>query len=94
MMRGYRDISPRFADDIMDMAVEDARSRAEVRREAARSQSLVVKWGGVSGAVLPILGLILAFITLMFGHQLGALIPFIPAALGGIAKLISAVRDT
>ena len=92
MLRGYRDLSPSYADDIMRMAVAEADSRVEARNRLTKAEASGVTIGAWTGLLVPVLGLIFGFVVILLGHPAASLLAFIPSALIGVSRIVAASR--
>lgn len=92
MLMGYREVDPSYPDMIMAMAKADADSRVRMRDRITFAETFGVIVGTLVAAVLPTLGLVLAFVALMMGKDWQAILVFVPSAAAAAAQLIRAVH--
>jgi uncharacterized membrane protein len=92
ILRGYEDIVPGSAAEIIGAHVRNENARAGALTRLTRAESFGVVTGTIVSGVLTVGGLVAGVLLVVNGFPAESLLGFVPAAASSIAMIISAVR--
>ena len=91
-VRGYETAYPGAAKIIFDAFADDAHTTNRAIERLSRAESRAVNIGAWSTSFLAVGGLIAGVVLILLDRPQAALLPFAPAAMSGVASMISAAK--